>query len=118
MVEKMNFKKYLNCPEEVTDVVESTSVETMNIESEKDKGTSDYIVDIEYDQTPVIDDIGGEPTDSNEHFADNKDSVGTKTLEITISCKTGTEIVYKPDPNIDIEEFKHEPMDVSDTEYD
>ena len=26
------------------------------------------------------------------------------------SSKTGTEIVYKPDPDIDIEEFKQEPM--------
>ena len=25
--------------------------------------------------------------------------------------KTGTEIVYKPDPDVDIEEFKQEPMD-------
>ena len=27
---------------------------------------------------------------------------------------TGTEIVYKPDPDIDIEEFKQEPMNVSE----
>ena len=31
-----------------------------------------------------------------------------------MSSKTGTEIVYKPDPDIDIEEFKQEPMDVSE----
>ena len=34
--------------------------------------------------------------------------------EITMSSKTGTEIVYKPDPDIDIEEFKQEPMDASE----
>ena len=31
-----------------------------------------------------------------------------------MSSDTGTEIVYKPDPDIDIEEFKQEPMDVSE----
>ena len=34
--------------------------------------------------------------------------------EITMCSKTGTEIVYKPDPNIDIKEFKQEPMNVSE----
>ena len=34
--------------------------------------------------------------------------------EITMSSKTGTEIVYKPDPDVDIEEFKQEPMDASE----
>ena len=32
--------------------------------------------------------------------------------EITMCSKTGTEIVYKPDPDVDIEEFKQEPMDL------
>ena len=31
-----------------------------------------------------------------------------------MSSKTGTEIVYKPDPDIDIKEFKQEPMNVSE----
>ena len=31
------------------------------------------------------------------------------------SSVTRTEIVYKPDPDIDIEEFKQEPMDVTET---
>ena len=31
-----------------------------------------------------------------------------------MSSKTGTEIVYKPDPDIDIEEFKQEPMNASE----
>ena len=31
-----------------------------------------------------------------------------------MSSKTGTEILYKPDPDIDIKEFKQEPMDVSE----
>ena len=127
MVEKLNYKKYINYLYEVTEVADSTRVENMIIEREKDKETADYIVDIEYDQTPVIDDIGYEPTDTNENIADNQDSVATKPLESTMSRKTGTkplenvisnktrtEIVYKPDPDIDIEEFKQEPMNVSE----
>ena len=30
------------------------------------------------------------------------------------SSETGTEIVYKPDPDIDIQEFKQEPIDIGD----
>ena len=30
------------------------------------------------------------------------------------SLETGTEIVYKPDPDIDIEEFKQETMNISE----
>ena len=86
MVEKLNYKKYINYLYEVTEVADSTSVETMKIESEKDKETVEY--------------------------------VGTKPLEITMSSKTEPEMVYKPDPEIDIKEFKHEPVDASDTEND
>jgi len=114
MIEKMNFKEYPNYPDEVTEVFNSTSVETVNIKSEKDKEIVDYVANIDYDQNPVNDEIKLEHTDSNEHFADNQDSVGTEPLESeqsTISSKTGTEIVYKPDPDIDIEEFKQEPME-------
>ena len=102
MVEKMNYKKYLNYPHEVTEVVDSTSVETMNVKSERDKETDDNIVNIEYDQSPGIEEIDFEP------------KTGTKPLENAISNKTRTEIVYKPDPDIDIEEFKQEPMDASE----
>ena len=65
MVEKMDFKRYKNYPQEVTEVVDSTCVETVKIAH----------------------DI-------------------TEPLEITINSETGTEVVYKPDPDIDIEEFK------------
>ena len=34
--------------------------------------------------------------------------------EITMCSKTDTEILYEPDPDIDIEEFKQEPMNVSE----
>ena len=34
--------------------------------------------------------------------------------EITMSSNTGTEIVYKLVPDIDIKEFKREPMNVSE----
>ena len=62
MVKKVKFKEYLHYPDDITEVVDSTSVETVNIESEKDKDIVGYMVDIEYDQNPGIDEIGLEPT--------------------------------------------------------
>ena len=95
MIEKLNYKKYLNYPDDDTELVESTSVETIDKESEKDQD-DDFVVAREYDQ--------------NEQISDDQDNVGKNYFEITMSSKTGTEIVYKPDPDIDIEEFKQEPM--------
>ena len=54
MVKKLNYKKYLNYPDEVTEDIDSTIVETMNNENEKDKKTAHYLVDIEYDQNQII----------------------------------------------------------------
>ena len=105
MTEKFNFNKLMDN----LDVIESAIVETINIESEKDKDIVDYAVDIEYNQTPEID---LEPTDSNEQISDNLESVGSTPYKM--SGRTGTEIVYKPDPDIDIEEFKQEPMSVNE----
>ena len=89
----------------------SVANKTVNIKSERDKESDDYVVNIEYDQNPGIDEINLEPTDSNEHAADTKP---LESEQRTISGKTGTEIVYKHDPDIDIEEFKQEPMNVSE----
>ena len=41
----MNYKKYLHYLDEVTEVVDSTSAETMKIESEKDNESVDYLVE-------------------------------------------------------------------------
>ena len=57
MVEKMNYKKYLNYRDEVTEVVESDNIETVKIESEKDNEIIDYLVEPEYDQVHGINEI-------------------------------------------------------------
>ena len=49
MGEKMNLTEYLNFPELITEVDDSTIAETMNIESEKVKESNEYVVDKEYD---------------------------------------------------------------------
>ena len=55
MIEKLNYKKYLNYPDDDTELVESTSVETIDKESEKDQD-EDFVVAREYDQNEQISD--------------------------------------------------------------
>ena len=106
MVEKLNYKKYLNYPDEFTEVVDATSAET---------GT-----EMVYKPDPDIDikEFKQEPMNVSELLSSLSSETNSFENETLISeprntsSESRTEIVYKPDPHIDI--LKHELSDVEE----